>query len=309
MVKVCFCLLHYLAINSTEECVDSLLKLDGIQDCKIVIYDNGTPNDEYHQLEKRYDSISNVIVVRSESNDGFTIGNNKAYAYAKTFDPDFIVCMNNDVLVEQPDFIEKLYALDKAYYVIGPDVYNRPQKVHQSPICKDAPNKEVMKGFQEKTAYELAHLDEICALIEKDAKKAKLKKVLPYSLIRLARNFHLGGSSVAPDARESLFEKSQENAVLQGSFVIFTKKWIEKEDCAFEPDTMFYCEEYLLALKCKSKGYETLYTPELQIIHNHGVATGMALTNQKEKLRITNERMLHAYDVYLDALENNPWKE
>lgn len=99
------------------------------------------------------------------------------------------------------------------------------------------------------------------------------------------------------------------NPVLQGSCIIVTELYLKENDVLFEPDTRFYFEELLLALKCKTLNYKTIYTPELQVIHNHGAATRKSTKTIRDFLRFNAENMLRAYDIYRKALKDNPWQK
>ena len=48
----CFVILHYIAAEETEKCVESLLRLAG--DKKIIIVDNASPNGSGKKLQEMY---------------------------------------------------------------------------------------------------------------------------------------------------------------------------------------------------------------------------------------------------------------
>ena len=96
-MDIFFNVLHYNSFKATSMCVDSLLGLNNIMDSKILIFDNNSNNDSFKQLEERYKKYENVILFHNENNDGFSKGMNKAYQMAKAYDPQFIICLNNDI--------------------------------------------------------------------------------------------------------------------------------------------------------------------------------------------------------------------
>lgn len=53
----------------------------------------------------------------------------------------------------------------------------------------------------------------------------------------------------------TLYSQLQKNIVPFGACLIFTPSFVEKEEKAFEPETRFFYEEYILALRCQRKGY------------------------------------------------------
>ena len=53
-VKVCFIILHYINIELTKLTIDSILKLDEIDDTQIIVVDNASPNKSSIDLKRIY---------------------------------------------------------------------------------------------------------------------------------------------------------------------------------------------------------------------------------------------------------------
>ena len=141
---VVFVILHYLVEKETEKCVDSILKLKSPK--KVIIVDNCSPNESYEGLKKYYLNNKDVYVIKNNTNGGFADGNNFGYKYAKSVikDISFMVVMNNDMEINQKNFInliQKAYDEDK-FYVLGPDIYSTFAKIHQNPEAKKTTNLE-----------------------------------------------------------------------------------------------------------------------------------------------------------------------
>lgn len=96
-------ILNWNGYDDTSECIYSLLNIN-YSNCKIVVVDNGSSKDDCSLLKKNFPEI---IVLRSETNLGFTGGNNLGIEYAMKMNPDYILLLNNDTVVE-PNFIEPL---------------------------------------------------------------------------------------------------------------------------------------------------------------------------------------------------------
>ena len=94
---VCFVILHYMALDETILCVESIR--DSVEgEKKIIIVDNCSPNGTIKGLEEHYQDAADVDVLETGENLGFAKGNNFGYAYAvREYDPDFVVVMNNDM--------------------------------------------------------------------------------------------------------------------------------------------------------------------------------------------------------------------
>lgn len=104
---ICFVILHYQAEQETVNCINNIK--EKVQSAKkIVVVDNASPNGSGEYLQKRYDSDSEVEIVLLDKNLGFAKGNNWGFRVAKKYAPDFVVVMNNDVLLEQEDIVFRI---------------------------------------------------------------------------------------------------------------------------------------------------------------------------------------------------------
>ena len=78
---VCFVILHYMALDETILCVESIR--DSVEgEKKIIIVDNCSPNGTIKGLEEHYQDAADVDVLETGENLGFAKGNNFGYAYA-----------------------------------------------------------------------------------------------------------------------------------------------------------------------------------------------------------------------------------
>ena len=129
-----FVVLHYLAEEMTVQCTEALLGLSG--DKHIVLVDNASPNGSGQRLAARYEDNPAVSVLLSPRNGGFARGNNMGYTYLRGhFSSDFIVVLNNDVLIRDKDFPAKVQTLFEKtpFAVLGPDILNPQTREHQNP--------------------------------------------------------------------------------------------------------------------------------------------------------------------------------
>ena len=132
-----FIVLHYNCFEETKACVDSILALEQSEQTQIVVMDNASVNDSLTRLQQTYGDNPQVHILHNESNEGFSAGNNKAYAYAKQhWDCVFVVFANNDLLFEDKEFIRKVREEYEAsgFGVLSPDIFHTTLKIHQSPI-------------------------------------------------------------------------------------------------------------------------------------------------------------------------------
>lgn len=117
-------IVHYNTDQDTRECLESLAQITASgYTFNIVLVDNGSKDP----LELPQTILSkNVAMVRSESNLGFTGGNNMGIKYAlDNHNPDFILLLNSDTYVK-PDFLTELYTHAKNSPqdgIVNPKIY------------------------------------------------------------------------------------------------------------------------------------------------------------------------------------------
>ena len=127
--KIAIVILNWNGYEDTSECIISLQKIT-YDNYQIVVVDNGSIQDDYLLLKKNF---SDIEVVRSESNLGFTGGNNLGIENAMKMNPDYFLLLNNDTTVE-PDFIQRLldvFEKEKNAGIAAPQInyFYEPEKI------------------------------------------------------------------------------------------------------------------------------------------------------------------------------------
>lgn len=287
---VCFIILHYVVMYETELCVSNIQNLEGNK--RIIIVDNASPNGSGKELEKEYADIDNVEVILLTKNLGFAKGNNVGYTYArKQYNPGYIVVLNNDIQIKQNDFISRIADLYKTenYAVLGPDVYATTLGVHQNP-----------KRLEHYT------LDEVQDLLKKYEKKIESKRILRVKsylkrikfLKRFVYNNRIRNNAVN-------YKQVYYNVPLHGSCLVFSKKFINLKEEAFFDGTFMYYESEILDYECHSQGLKTMYTPEVQVLHNHNVSTNKTFTSDVKRTEFMNECIKNSLTAFLSLIEKN----
>ena len=103
MSKTVFAVLHFLSPETTIRAVDLILSLplNNYGEVRVVIADNHSPDGSGPLLMDHYCSDSRVDVLLLKENMGFARGNNEAFRWIRDrYDPDYLVFMNNDVLID-----------------------------------------------------------------------------------------------------------------------------------------------------------------------------------------------------------------
>lgn len=273
-MKTVFVVLHYCQTGVTKDCVQSLLKLEGKKD--VVIVDNASPDGSGNVLKQFYSDNDNVSVLLNKDNLGFAGGNNVGYVYAKSLNPDFIIILNNDTLINDKEFLNKLCKDDLLpFHIIAPDIITYKGR-HQNPFKK--------AGITKKEVLRLL--------------RRKRLSLLFYSLPLLykVKTFD------EPQEVGRIVKDRMYDIVPHGAAIIFSRKWIENEDLSFRPGTFMYFEEDLLYLYAKSHNYRTIYEPTLQITHLEDMSTNVTHKNIREKMIFQNKQKIKSLGIILDYL-------
>lgn len=260
MKKIVFVILHYLTDKDTSECIASIRKCCKEEDYQIVVVDNASPNSSGTYLMNKYAPDNDVDVLILDENIGFAKGNNRGIDYAREkYDPQFMVTLNNDVLLLQKDtvkLIEQEYERSK-FSVLGPMVYTADGR------CNDNPGVNAVMTLSEandtvnrlRRAYFLY--------------KCRLGSV--YWVLRKIIN-------IITRKNERTFRQYIEkeyNVQLHGCFLCFSKEYFKVFE-GFYPGTFLYMEEDILFYLTQREKLTTVYLPELKIFHKEDSSSNAA---------------------------------
>lgn len=290
MIKFGFVILHYKCIDKTVQCINSITKLEGFLESTIVIVDNGSNDGSYEKLVGLYGNVNRMKIICNSKNLGFSKGNNIGYRYLKDSFPNlcFIIIINNDIIIYQEDFLEKLEQKFQEYRfaVAGPDIYTPREKKHYNPL-----------------PYIITKPEQI-------EKRIKVqRKILKHSfynyLIEVFKKFVgksirtiLGNYSINKDAlRETL------NKPLHGSALFFSSEYVKKNQKAFEPETFLFREEDILYAKCIAYNMKILYTPEIQVVHEHSSSRRLINNNVISRYSFTQTEYIKSDIIYLEYIK------
>ena len=129
MSSVFIIILNWNGFWDTSECIGSILNIS-YENYTIIVVDNGSDKDESKELARKFPEL---IILRSETNLGFSGGNNLGIKYALGKGADYILLLNNDTIVEK-DFLDILVDNASKNKTIGLAVpkinyYSDPSKV------------------------------------------------------------------------------------------------------------------------------------------------------------------------------------
>lgn len=246
----CFIILHYKNIADTLECLQSIRSLEFQEKIKVIVVDNNTTTIEEQKILKQ----KSDIFIRMPSNVGFAQANNQGCrkAIAK-YHPNFLIVINNDIVIYQKDFLKRLVEDDKKYSfdMLGPKIItNGGDSVNPFPAYQNV--KEIKKAYYKTKLLVLIY--------EHKSLFWLLKKYLRFKN-RKKEYVHLKNG-----------RKLQKNVALHGCAIIFSKKYYKKYKEVFYPDTFLYHEEEFLDFRRKKDNLLTIYDPKLEVFHKEGAS-------------------------------------
>lgn len=112
---VCIILVNYNGYNDTKVCVESLQKVN-YRNYKIIILDNCSKDASALKNDVELNEIADILY--SDTNSGFSGGNNIGIEYAKKYSPEYILLLNNDTEVT-PDFLGNLVVIAEKNNNVG----------------------------------------------------------------------------------------------------------------------------------------------------------------------------------------------
>lgn len=287
---VAFVILHYMAVDETIACVESILNnVEGEK--KIVIVDNASPNGSIEGLREKYADHESVDVLETGSNLGFAKGNNVGYKHAvENYKPDFVVVMNNDMEITQAEFIKEIYQSYEQhhYFIMGPDIYSTKKKYHQNPQTRPKPTEEEVR--KKHRSYWI---------------KNKLKFLFPVKWW-FADLIGKSSQDTSDYSQRPFVQEVVMNPLLHGSCYVFSKEFISVHpDECFYNKTFMYMEAEILYYQAVRDGETMIYYPGVKVDHHEDVATNSTYKKQYEKSVFSVECMLQSTDAYLELIEED----
>ena len=290
-----YVILNYETWWETLECVKSILHVyDGdLRDDGIVIVDNGSTNDSVERLKQEYQDAENIFLIENKINLGFAKGNNVGFQYCKyEMNCDFIVMMNSDIIIQDPQFRQKMIDAygSGQFAVAGPNVIN-PDGTKLNPVYSGLiTRKDIEKRIEESRRRIL-----LC----------KLGLDPLASATQRIRNMAFGKRNKQGNAETGeQFEIDLQNGVqLQGCFFIFSPIYVKAFDGLYER-TFLYGEETLLRLRCKRAGMKMAYLDQITVLHKESRTVKHIKGSLTEKHLRRFQYTLEAMQIIHDYMEN-----
>ncbi len=280
-IVIAFVILHYKNMKDTLECIDSIRKLSLSDSYHIVVVDNDSCTlEEAKVLQEKADDF-----VQAQENLGFAKGNNLGIEKAKEYSPSFIAVINNDTVIEQDDFVNRIKKDYQKYRfdALGPKIItNGGESVNPFPAYKT--KKQVEKAIRKSKQLISIY-------------RSKCKRFLLRVYIRLKHILKLP----KPLENGKCF---QEDVSLHGCAIIFSRKYYKKYHDCFYQGTFLYHEEEFLELRRTKDRLKFIYDPKLEIFHKEGSSLNYSYNdNLYHKLIFREENILKSLQLLKKLME------
>ena len=234
-------ILNYIDFIDTDECVQSVLR-QNYKDYHILIVDNNSNNNSYAYLRRKYLNYNQVSVIKTRKNYGFAKGNNIGICYAKKhFQARYVLLLNSDIVLEDPEYVNKMLASDSAKIgVIGSRIIE--------------PNDFVIDRLYRYVFFP-------STLFYYWTWKSGYKEHPLYQEFFKKRL----------SAYQGVY-------VLKGCVLLLTPAYF-KYYKGLDPRTFLYCEEELLYLRCKKVGLAEKFNDNCCVYHKSGQSTSVLYGN------------------------------
>lgn len=251
MCKAAVCVLNYLNYKETIDCVDSVLLQKGCT-YQIIVVDNGSDNESYSLLKKKYHGERKVTVLRAHKNYGFAKGNNIGIQYArKYYAAEYVLLLNSDIILPEEDYIKKMVDADEnGVGVLGSRI-----------ILRDGREYRFEKQYTTFPATAFRYLQLL---------------------------FYCNGVYQIADYLEQKAEKKyKREEILHGSAFMLTPEYFRYYNGLYDK-TFLYEEETLLYFYCKRRNLKQKKVNNASVLHKGGQSTKLFYNGKLSK----NERYI-----------------
>ena len=240
MINVFVSIINFNGRNNTFVCLDSIKKINASNfKLNVVVIDNGSKE----KLNLTQDYLGNIPlkIILKEKNLGFSGGHNAGINYALSKNADYVLILNNDVIVDPNLIFELLKVLDKSdrYAVASPKIY-------------------FAQGFE----YH-----------QNKYKESEKGKVIWYAGGQMDFKNVIAKHRGVDEVDRGQYQKTEETDFATGACFLIKKEVIEKVGF-FDDKYFLYYEDSDLSQRIKEKGYNILYAPNAVLWHRNAEAAG-----------------------------------
>lgn len=254
MKKVSLVILHFVNKILTEQCLESVKKLEtkGFDLETIVV--NNNPQENLKDLEKKF---SYFLFIETGRNLGFTGGNNVGIKQALGGKADWILLINNDTILDKNLIVQliKVGELDEKIGILGPKIYFAP-------------------------GYEFH---------QERYKPSEQGKVFWYAGGKIDWQNVLASHRGVDEVDEGQYDKVEETDFVSGCAMMVKREVFEKIGL-LDSRYFLYYEDSDFCQRAKRAGFKVVYMPKAKLWHLN--AESSAVGGPLQDYYITRNRLL-----------------
>ena len=240
MINVFVSIINFNGRNNTFVCLDSIKKINASNfKLNVVVIDNGSK--EKLNLPQNYLVNIPLKIILKEENSGFTGGHNAGINYALSQNANYVLVLNNDVVVDPNIISQLLGALDKneKYAIASPKIY-------------------FAKGFE-------YHKDRY--------KKSEKGNVIWYAGGQMDWKNMIAKHRGVDEVDKGQYQQMEETDFATGACFLIKREVLERVGF-FDDKYFLYYEDSDLGQRIRRAGYEIIYAPDAVLWHSNAVAAG-----------------------------------
>ena len=269
-------ILHYKTSSKTIDCINSFLSLpqDSFAQHIVVVCNSGGDESDLEIAYKYLDSEM-VEVVQTSKPLVFSQAMNVGVQALAKYSPKFVILSNNDIAFNDSKMYEKI---DEEYGVshfgaMGPDIHSVTSDTHSSPFY---------------IRYYFSWLEnlKIIVLLYRSILRREWKKIPEKEFIYDNKDY----------------KKRAEDLMLQGSFVILSKDYLERFPKGLYPQKSFFLEEDILLYLCRKFNLKTVYNPSISVDHIHSVSIDKRFQDKQKKRKFVTFQTLKSRKTFLHII-------
>jgi GT2 family glycosyltransferase len=286
MTKVFVTLINYNSNQATSDCLQSLEEINTAGFAlDVVVVDNAS--SEKFTENKEYKNFT-LKIIRSEKNLGFAGGQNLGIKFALDNDADYVVVLNNDVILDKDLIVEllKTFETNKDCGMVSPKIY-------------------FAKGYEfHKDRYQ----------------QNELGKVIWYAGGKIDWQNVIASHRGVDEVDKRQYEKVAETDFASGCCEMIKRKVLEKVGL-FDERYFLYFEDNDLSQRAKAYNFKILYQPKAIMWHLNAGSTGGSGSTLHDYY-ITRNRLLFGFkysslrtklalgkESFRDILSGRPWQK
>jgi GT2 family glycosyltransferase len=274
---------NYGCEASTNKLIANLSRLKQFCDLKVIIVDNASVSKSAAAIQREITGLMNVVLIESSANLGY-FGAARWALQQYTFQcgslPDWIIVCNNDVEIEDQDFLVKLIDHDpNGVGVLAPAIQSTRTRLDQNPFLKHRPRKKELLALRIWfSSYYLSFL-----------------KTILSGPVRLGRR----KISALITCEQRVSQSCSPIYSPHGAFLIFSRKYFELGG-QIDDGVLLYAEEFSVAEICRRLDMPVLHDTRLRVEHREHETTGAHFSRSTFKRK--KEALQYVIAKYLSDL-------